>query len=120
VRPADPDGTAGSRRKKRPPKAPAHDPSGRAPGRSHNRRPAPGGPAMYLMMHKFTISQSPYIYLYLLKFFSLLFILHKQRKKNNRRTPIPLNPHQNNVACEFPKPVKTLHNPALFLKRIFL
>jgi hypothetical protein len=91
------------------------------PDWSHNRRAAPGGPMLYLMQHKFTISQSPYIYLYLLKFFSFLFILHKQRKKNNRRTPIPLNSHRNNVACEFPKPGKTLHNPAFFLKqrRIF-
>jgi tetratricopeptide (TPR) repeat protein len=30
---------------------------------------------------------------YLLKFFSFLFILHKQRKKNKRRISIPLKPH---------------------------
>jgi hypothetical protein len=46
-----------------------------------HRRAAPGGPLMYLMMHKFTIFQSPYIYLYLLKFFSFLFILHKTKEE---------------------------------------
>jgi hypothetical protein len=80
VKPADPCGTAGNRRRKDYPQRPAERPwayryaMGLSAGRlSHNRRAASGGLMMYLMLHKFPIFQSPYIYLYLLKFFSFLF-----------------------------------------------